>query len=74
MNSSQQHKGLNILLSLQSKEAKQALSNIKFYLGAAGGAIHEHYVVHYDEKPETDNAGDPITYYKCIQIKKFMSK
>ena len=65
--------GMDILLSLQSKDAKIALGKLKI----EGEAMHEvwsDYTEHYDQKPKIDNANDEITYYNCSEIKKLMSK
>lgn len=65
--------GLNILLSLQSKEAQKALSRLKI-TGTAQHELWDQYVLEYDKKPTMDNADDKIEYLSCKDIKKLMTR
>lgn len=60
-------KGYDILLSLQSKEARKAIEESKAS-GVAQSEIRDHYLAHYWEKPKEDNAAEAIHYYTCKEI------
>lgn len=59
--------GLNILLSLQTKEAREALQDTRTR-GTAQSELRSHYLRFYFEKPKEDNSGEPIKYYTCEEI------
>lgn len=58
--------GLNILLSLQTKEAREALQDTR--TRGTQSEIRSHYLKHYFEKPKQDKAGKEIRYYTCEEI------